>query len=326
LRVKARSILTSNCLYQFKAQKDNCDELLGKKDDLITLMRREIEDNEIEYDSSLEKYQKDTMLMGDRIDDLVDDLRSAFVEELTLIEDYTSKNRELILEGFQNEWFDLLKEFEDMERKNLEGLKTDAIAKFGILNDLFTMTKQESRNLRHKMEDDQRILMQEREQIKYACHLNLEKMAYNLHILQCRSKENVELKNMMKRFLLKLHDKFDNRSASLRKKMELGRKQIEKFTKEINRLQEQVDTFSQKTLHMAITDQKKYIDMWEANEEIVREKVSRILASEKFIFETQLGIEFPFPSLETFDDRPKELAQYLKKKNSKQACPGTESS
>jgi hypothetical protein len=281
---------------------------------MIILMRREIEEKDFEYDNNLEKYQKDGMLMGDRIDDLVDDLRVAFVEELNLIEDYTSKNRELILEDNQNEWMDLLKDFNEMEEKNLDERKSDAIARFQILNELYIMTKQESRQLRHKMEDDMRILMQEREQVKYACHLNLEKMAYNLHILQCRSKENVQLQNMMKRFLLKLHDKFDNRAASLKRKMEVGRRQIEKMTKEMDRLEMQLATFGQKTLHLAVSDQKKYMDLWEANEDIVREKVESLLKTERFVFETQLGIEFPFPDLKSFDERPLVVNQIIEKK------------
>ena len=49
-------------------------------------MKQGIDDNDWEFEHNLEMYQKDIMLMGDRIDDLVDKLREAFVEELQLIE------------------------------------------------------------------------------------------------------------------------------------------------------------------------------------------------------------------------------------------------
>lgn len=287
---------------------------MAKKDDMITFLRREMEENDFEYESNLEKYQKDGMLMGDRIDDLVDQLRDAFVEELNLIEDYTCRNRGVILEENQHQWMELLQHFESMEQKNLEERKSDALAKFRMLNDLFISTKQEARELRHKMEDDLRILMQEREQIKYACHLNLEKMAYNLHILQCRSKENLELKNMMKRLLLQLHDKFDARSTSLKKKMEMGRKHTEKLAKEIQRLESQVDSFGQKTLHLALSDHKKFIELWEANEELIKDKVTCLVDSDKFVYETQLGIEYRMPDYTTFDYRPLEVNRVLMRK------------
>src|SRR4051812_9488068 len=83
---------------QMKSQQEACDELLNKKEELITNMRREVEEKDFEYENSLEMYQKDTMLMGDRIDDLIGEMRNAFVDELNLIEDYTCKNRGLILQ------------------------------------------------------------------------------------------------------------------------------------------------------------------------------------------------------------------------------------
>lgn len=298
-----------------KSQQESCDELLTKKDDLIIFLRREMDENDFDYEGSLEKYQKDSMLMGDRIDDLVDELRTAFIEELNLIEDYTCKNREVLLEDNQNEWMDLLQHFELMEQKNLDERKSDALAKFQILNDHFTSTKQEARQLRHKMEDDLRVLIQEREQIKYACHLNLEKVTYNLHVLKCRSKENVELKNRMKRLLLQLHDKFDTKAASLKKKMDMGKKHTEKLTKEILRLESQVDSFGQKTLHIGLLDHRKFIDLWEANEELIRDKVKSLLDSDKFVYETQLGVEYALPDISSvFESRPIEINSSLRKK------------
>lgn len=242
-------------------------------------------------------------------------MRTAFIEELNLIEDYTCKNREVILEDNQGDWLSLLQDFEAMEQKNLEDRKADALAKFQILNDFFISTKQEARRLRHKIEDDFRILFQEREQAKYACHLNLEKVIYNLHVLKCRSKENLELKNRMKRLLIKLHDKFEVKAAGLRRKMDMGRKYTEKLSKEIQRLETQVNTFGQKTLHIALANHKTYMDLWEANEELIRDKVTKLLESDKFIYETQLGVEFAIPDIAAvFEARPREVNNYFKKK------------
>jgi len=53
---------------------------------MIYALRREIEENDFDYENNLEIYQKDVTLMGDRIDDHIDDLRATFLEELRLIE------------------------------------------------------------------------------------------------------------------------------------------------------------------------------------------------------------------------------------------------
>lgn len=302
-----------------KTQMQACEELLMKKQDLIQSLHQELEESDFDFERSLELYQKDVSLMGDRIDDCVDELQQAFLNELTLMEDYTCRNREVQLESHQSEWMDLLKDFEQMEEQNLEQRKTDAMNKFQSLNELYVTTKQECRANRHKCDDDLRILVQELEQIKYATQLNMEKLQYNLAIVRKRYKENVEMKNMMKRLLLKFNDRFTAKSKALKAKMEAGKKEAKKLLMEIHRLEECLDQFGPKILHFAASDWNKYMDLWAVSEELVRDRVQRLLDSEKYIFETQLGIDAQVPELTFMDDRPPAVTKHIMKKNKQYA-------
>ncbi|ODN04668.1 Dynein regulatory complex protein 1, partial [Orchesella cincta] len=275
--LKGEKILPLDLHAKIKSQQNACDDLLQKKQDLIISLQREIEENDFDYETNLEMYQKDVSLMGDRIDDGVDDLQSAFLNELNLIEDYTCRNREVLLEENQREWMDLLEDFETMEEGHLEERKKDALNKFQILNEMYISVKQECRAMRHKFEDDLRILIQELEQIKYATQLNMEKLQYNLAIIRKRFKENVEMKNMMKRLLLKFNDRFTNKSRQLKAKMEAGRKEAKKILNDIEKLEESVQNFGRKTLHLVVSDYNKYMDLWIISEEIVRERLQKLL-------------------------------------------------
>lgn len=209
---------------------------------------------------------------------------------------------------------ELLNEFEEMEHQCLEDRKTEAIEKFKTLNELFATTKQETRRIRNKLEDDSRLLLQESEKLKAACQLNLEKMDYNLYILKNRESENIQKKNRLKRLLVRLQDRFTEKSCLLRLKIENGKRQSDKMIKEIYRFEELLATIGKRTLHMASSDYNKYMDLWVGSEEIMREKVLHLLESERFIYETQLAIDFQAPDLKVFDRRPVEIESFLAKK------------
>lgn len=317
--VTTEKTLPLDLFQKVKGQMQACEELLMKKQDLIQDLQMEIEENDFEFEQSLEMYQKDVSLIGDRIDDNVDELQTAFLNELNLVEDYTCQNRETILKENQAEWMDLLEDFQIMEENHLGERKSDAINKFQNLNELYITTKQECRAMRHKFEDDCRILIEEREQIKYATQLNMEKLQYNLTIIRKRFKENVEMKNMMKRLLLKFNDRFTTKSKALKQKMEAGKKEAKKILHDIAKLDDSVSQFGKKTLHLAVSDWNKYMDLWAVSEEMVRDRVQRLVGSEKYIFETQLGIDSPLPDLSFMDDRPEVVTKYMIKK-SRRAC------
>lgn len=156
---------------------------MEKQDEEIYNLRKELEDQDIEYENNLEMYQKDIMLMGDRIDDTADTLRTAFMEELELIEvkrfpcvpfkrghwpragakaisnaqQYTVQDREQLLEENQKEFIDLLKEYDQMEKQSLEDRKNDALGKFDRLTDLYGNVKQEARLLKNQIQHDMRV-------------------------------------------------------------------------------------------------------------------------------------------------------------------------
>ncbi|CAG7823676.1 unnamed protein product [Allacma fusca] len=315
----AEKMLPMELYEKIQEQQKSCDELLEKQDEEVYNLRKELEDQDIEYEDNLEMYQKDMMLMGDRIDDTVDTLRSAFMEELELIEQYTVQDREALLEENQREWMNLLKEYEEMEKKTLDQRKNDALGKFEQLTDLYGSVKQEARLLKNQMQHDMRTLFVEREQVKCAIQLNLEKLDYNLAVLRKREEENMKMKNSMKRLLLKLQDRFNDKAQSLRSTVTKGKRDSNQLIKEIRRLEALCQDAKRKTLHIYASDYHKFMDMWNLNEEECREKLCRILGSERYIIQEQLGQDFLEPSLEPLDVRPEEVQCFVRKVS----CCGT---
>lgn len=84
--MEAKGLLPLELYNKIQEQQMNCDKLLDRKQELIDDLQGEMEANDVDYEDDLEKYQNDMMLMGDRIDEQVDALRTAFMQEFQLIE------------------------------------------------------------------------------------------------------------------------------------------------------------------------------------------------------------------------------------------------
>lgn len=71
---------------QIKEQEAKADRLLEKRETQIEEMSLMMAENDWAFEESLGFYQKDIMLMGDRIDEEMDKLFASFLNELTLIQ------------------------------------------------------------------------------------------------------------------------------------------------------------------------------------------------------------------------------------------------
>jgi dynein regulatory complex protein 1 len=156
-------------------------------------------------------------------------------------------------------------------------------------------------------------LQLELEHIKFATVLNMEKLEYNLEVLRRRENENLKMKNSMKRLLLRLQDRFNDRAKQLQDQIERARKENEKVIKEIRRLEFLNRDARRKTLHIVATDYHKFMDLWALHEEDARDKLTRLLSSEAYIFETQLGVKLPEVNLAPLDTRPREVHCFINK-------------
>lgn len=145
----------------------------------------------------------------------------------------------------------------------------------------------------------------EREQIKCAIQLNLEKLDYNLAVLRKREEENMRMKNSMKRLLLKLQDRFNEKANSLHEKVAKGKRDSNRLIIEIRRLEALCEDARSKTLHIYASHYHKFMDLWELNEEECLEKLCRLLGSERYIIEEQLGTKFVQPDLSRLEQRPR---------------------
>lgn len=155
----------------------------------------------------------------------------------------------------------------------------------------------------------------EREQIKCAIQLNLEKLDYNLAVLRKREEENMKMKNSMKRLLLKLQDRFNEKANSLHEKVAKGKRDSNRLITEIRRLESLCEDAKSKTLHIYASHYHKFMDLWELSEEDCLEKLCRLLGSERYIIEEQLGTKFVQPDLSRIEQRPREVQCHRDSRN-----------
>lgn len=143
--------------------------------------------------------------------------------------------------------------------------------------------------------------------------MNSEKLEYNLEVLRRRELENIAMKNSMKRYLLKLQDKFRLKVQEYRNQILTAKNDNTKIIKEIKRLEEINSEAQNKTLHFITTEYQRFMDLWKLNEEEAKEKLIKLNSSEKLIFETQFGLKKipPKLNLDIFDkERPWEIIDF----------------
>jgi len=84
--LKAEKLLPLELYEKIQEQQRAADRVLERKEIQIDELRQAMDENDWEFEEVLGFHQKDIMLMGDRIDDHMDNLFSAFLHELELIE------------------------------------------------------------------------------------------------------------------------------------------------------------------------------------------------------------------------------------------------
>jgi len=170
----------------------------------------------------------------------------------------------------------------------------------GQLDALRTHDTEEYNMVKIKLETDVQILEQQLQQMKATYQLNQEKLEYNFQVLKKRDEENTITKSQQKRKITRLQDVVNGLRLKLNKQEKHYKEENQSLVDEYKRIADQYKELHKKMRHFGATDWKKFQDIWNMNEEEVKNLVQQVLQADQTIHEQQLALPWNPPDLPFF--------------------------
>ncbi|XP_032232775.1 dynein regulatory complex protein 1 isoform X3 [Nematostella vectensis] len=284
-------------------QKSACDAMFEEKDKLINDFQQELKAKDDQYVKDLKKAAEDIDLMIEREEEQVKQLTKAYREELTQIEKAFVTERSELIENNRKKWESSMQQRRDKEVEYMEARRNRVEDYENQLQTLRIQDAEEYNMVKIKLETDVQILEQQLQQMKATYQLNQEKLEYNFQVLKKRDEENTITKSQQKRKITRLQDVLNNLKQKLAKQERQYRDENQNLTDDYKRITEQFKELQKKSRHFQATDQKKFEDIWNMNEEQVRDLVHSVLEEDRIIMEQQLGLPWEAPQLEVLETR-----------------------
>merc|ERR550519_1093831 len=168
------------------------------------------------------------------------------------------------------------------------------------LQQLRVQDAEEYNMVKIKLEKDVQTLEQNLQQMKATYQLNQEKLEYNFQVLKKRDEENTITKSQQKRKITRLQDVVNGLRLKLNKQEKHYKEENQSLVDEYKRIADQYKELHKKMRHFAATDWKKFEDIWNMNEEEVKNLVKQVLQADQTIHEQQLGLPWNPPDLPFF--------------------------
>jgi len=279
-------------------QKDACDGMIDEKNKLINELQQELKGKDDQYVKDLKKEAEDVDLMLERMEEQVKNLTKAYREELTQVEKAFVAERTELLQNNKKKWDTLMLNRHDKEVEYMDSRRKRVEDHENQLQVLRVQDAEEYNMVKIKLETDVQILEQQLQQMKATYQLNQEKLEYNFQVLKKRDEENTITKSQQKRKITRLQDVLNNMKSKLAKQEKSYKEENQALTDDYKRITEQYRELQKKFRHFMLTDQKKFQDIWEMNEEQVKKLVEKVLEEDRIIHEQQLGLRWNVPDLE----------------------------
>lgn len=131
--------------------------------------------------------------------------------------------------------------------------------------------------------------------MKATFQLNAEKLEYNLHVLKKRDEENTLTISQQKRKITRLQDVL----TGLRRRQAAQEKQLQEslaaITEDYRKSVEQFTELQKKCKHFMACDRKRFIDIWQMNDDEVQALAGNVLKADEIVQTQQLGRKWERP-------------------------------
>lgn len=282
---------------KIEEQKKECSEIIEGKNKIIESFLNELKDKEAFYVKALRKQEDDIEKMIELMRKQYISLRDEYALQLTAIEDAFLAERNELMKANKNEIEDLFKRHKELEDK--------------YTNEKQTLEEENADELERKREEDANNLQKTKisvennlqaletymEDMKAIYQLNLEKLAYNVKILEERENENITTKADLTRRKRTLHANFLAMSQKVEEKEKEFTKINASLTNKFKKISKAFNELRKKFRHFEKADTLKFNEIWNMNEIEAKDFASKVLKCDKIVYEQQLGLPWLPPDV-----------------------------
>lgn len=276
-------------------QKKECAKTLVLKQTLLDLYNQELQKKDENFVKELKVQIVEVEMLLQRMLQQHQELGLTFAHELENVERAFMQERNALLSTNNGETDRTIESLEKNE-SNFFDMNTIRLDEhLGLLEEARVKDAEEYNLCKIKLETDVQVLEQQLQQIRATYQLNNEKLEYNFQVLKKRDDENNVTVTTQKRKANRLGDFVNTLRIKLSKKEEQHQKSFNQLSEEYRRISEQFKVLQIKFSRFQQSDKKKYMDIWDMNQEAIEEQLRKVLAADQVIWEGQLGCSWKCP-------------------------------
>ncbi|GBP16733.1 Dynein regulatory complex protein 1 [Eumeta japonica] len=243
-------------------QRERCDRLLAKKDELIDYLKQDLKQMDEDYYEGLDIQNREIKELSDRVENQLIIMQKAYDKQLYLIDQATVIEREAMVHHNNKRWKALYRQREKEELQHIE-YKCEQLEAFKEEMDTIMWDHYDKyREAKIELESLINDLQKELEKLKSTCLINGEKIAYNYQILKKREEENVFVRSQQKRKLNKMSDVVNGLRTKIRKAAEDGAAEEIRANDEIVKLLQAMADLEKKSEHFSHVNDYKFWQVW----------------------------------------------------------------
>eukprot|EP00397_Hematodinium_sp_SG-2012_P021688 GEMP01022425.1.p1 GENE.GEMP01022425.1~~GEMP01022425.1.p1 ORF type:complete len:682 (+),score=169.67 GEMP01022425.1:38-2083(+) len=295
---------------QLTIQKDQCLSILDAKDRRIREFQTELKNKDEEYIKTIKMMSMDTHKLVEEMCQQARTMQAAYGVRYGKTEQAFLKDRNEMLGRNKGEMDQLFEQRRQMEECEFIEQREAREAKYQQkIDDLRTQDADDYNKSKMSLERSIQELEQHLEKMMANYQLNKEKLDYNLQVLTERNKEHSAIQSSYKNRLNRLRETLNHLMTRYHKLDQKYKQENLDLTEEYKRITRQFKDLQYKYKHFEESDEKKFREVWEMNENEVRVLINKVLDADRVVHEQQLGLAWVPPredqllmELETFSD------------------------
>ncbi|KAM6279773.1 dynein regulatory complex protein 1 [Porphyrio hochstetteri] len=276
-------------------QQQRCALLLQQKNRLITELQQELKHKDEEYVQAIKKQSEDIHLLLERMEEQIRVMLKAYRRKLLKIEKAFERERRELLDRNRKKWEEAIEAHKARELEYLHA-RVRKIDEFEQeLRRLQLQDEEEYKSMKMQLETDAQNLQRQLQHVKAAYQLNQGKLAYNLEVLMKRDQENTIIRSQQKRKLNRLRSLLDSLRKKLAQQEQRFREENQHLAADCEQITRQCKEVQRRMRHFAVSDTKKFEEVWRMNEEEAKGLLKKALDADRIIHTQQLGLPWEEP-------------------------------
>ncbi|KAJ3370443.1 hypothetical protein GGF31_004029 [Allomyces arbusculus] len=290
------TLATPHDLHQMLVdQKALCEQLLHAKENLLIEYHAELKRKDDEYVKELKRQADEIDQLLVRMDQQFAAFKKSLREELVHIERAHVAERADAIDANVREIERLFESRKASEQRYLDERSRRVHDHADALDELRVQDAEEYNLVKIKLETDVQVLEQQLQQMKATYQLNTEKLEYNYQVLKKRDDENSITVNQQKRRITRMTDIVNTLKAKLARQEKQFAGEHATLQDDYNRIAAQYDDLTKKFRHFQVNDEVKFQELWDMNQDAIRDLVAKVLMADAVIFHQQLGLPWDPP-------------------------------